>query len=48
MDLSKAVAEVMLSMKSCSQSKDKISGVQAQVKGSESPAQHFVLREKKG
>lgn len=48
MDFSKAVAKVMLSMKSCSQSKDKISGVQVQVKGNESLAQHFVLREKKG
>lgn len=45
MNFSKAVVKMMLSMKSCTHTKDKISRVQGQAKGNESLAQHFVLRE---
>lgn len=45
MNFSKAVVKMMLSMKSCTHTKDKISQVQGQAKGNESLAQHFVLRE---
>jgi len=48
MNFSKAAVKALLSMKSCTQPRDKISGLQLQLKGNETLAQHFVLRKKEG